>query len=154
MSENLNYADAIREERERWEKKLAESNWALFVMPDELKTYELCLSMVKRDGLVLDAVPMKYRDYDLCLAAFQRTPECFPSIPDEFRDEGMALTAVAHSALMWHSVPERLRTPAVAKMALRTFYNLGRPVPPEILEILAPRRPLRHMAEPVLQPCL
>ena len=93
------------------------------------------------DGLILDAVPMKYRDYDLCLAAFQSSPDSFPSIPDKFRDEGMAITAVAHSALMWHSIPERLRTPAVARMAMRTFDRQSRPVPADVLDILAPHAP-------------
>jgi hypothetical protein len=90
-----------------------ECGLALANIPDEFKTYELCLAAVQHYcEWVLDFIPEKFKTYELCLTAvlYDRDMLQVISLPKELETSEFYLAVVQHygDVLMW--VPEHLKT--------------------------------------------
>ena len=48
-----------------------QSGWALQIVPEELRTHEICLAAVQPNGGALQYVPNELRTPEMCLAAKQ-----------------------------------------------------------------------------------
>lgn len=88
--------------------------------PKHLRTRELCLEVVKRDGDALRSVPEHLKDREMCLAAVSGYGEALTCVPDNLRDEEMCRAAVLESGRAWWYVPTVLRDKALALLAVRS----------------------------------
>jgi hypothetical protein len=87
-------------------------------VPEELRTYEICLAAVQahphRSGCLLRFVPEELRTYEICLAAVQKDGFSLQFVPEKLRTYEICLAAVqAHphrSGCLLRFVPEELRT--------------------------------------------
>lgn len=115
-------------------KRVKHNQSILCVIPEKLRTPELCLLAVKNNGDALRDVPMELRSRDLCLEAVKRHGEGLTYVPKELRDreiceaavneygralmyvpkkwitEKMAYTAISTAPLVLSSVPEEMKT--------------------------------------------
>jgi hypothetical protein len=53
---------------------------------EELKTYDLCLGFMKRNGNDILYVPKKHKNKEMCQIAMQTTPICIFNVPKKFRE--------------------------------------------------------------------
>lgn len=72
---------------EEWWKIIKRNSYALYYVPEELKTFTLCLEAVKRDGGALPFVPEKFKSFKLCLIAVKKSSIARYAVPKEFLDK-------------------------------------------------------------------
>lgn len=68
--------------------------YAMRYVPDEIKDeveklnmYKVCLSLVEKDGKMLERIPHIYQDIKICLAAVKQNSSAISFVSDEFKDE-------------------------------------------------------------------
>ncbi len=66
---------------------VARNSLYLDALPYELRTKNVCMEAVKRDGDALEFVPTHFRDKELCKAACDSKPSAFKHFPRTFWDE-------------------------------------------------------------------
>ena len=74
-------------------------------IPQEYRTYEMCLEAVRRNGITLCCVPRDLRSYEICLYAVKQYGYVLSYVPIKYRDYGMCLTAVKSSGFAIDYVP-------------------------------------------------
>jgi hypothetical protein len=55
-------------------------------MPDNLKTDEIYLIIVKTDGQILRFIPEDRKTYQICLEAVKNSETAMHHVPEKFRD--------------------------------------------------------------------
>lgn len=116
-------------------RKIQANPYVLKTIPDQYKTYELYLAVVKKTGIALRFVPEHLRDYQMCLQAVlsnewaleyvpkennasyrricleavQKTGYVLKLVPTEFRDKKMCMAAVTATGRALEYVPRGLR---------------------------------------------
>jgi hypothetical protein len=92
-------------------RKLAE--WNLAIVPEELRTPEICLAAVKQDGSALYYVPEKFKTPEIYRAAVNQNGLALKYVPEQFKTPEIYLAAVKQNGLALAYVPEELRTPEI-----------------------------------------
>jgi hypothetical protein len=94
---------------------------ALLFVPIELKTPEICLAAVQQNGDVLSFVPMELRTPELCMIAVQQYGYALQYIPIALRTSEIYLAAVRQNGGALRYVPEKLRTPEICLAAVQQY---------------------------------
>ena len=63
---------------------LAEDPFNLECVPKNIKTKEICLFCVKKNGNCIKYVPKKILDEDICIEAIQKNPDSIQYVPNKF----------------------------------------------------------------------
>jgi hypothetical protein len=85
---------------------------ALQFVPNQHKTYDLCLEAVKSHGYALKFTPEEYKNYDLCFEAVKRYGNVLEFVPNQHKIEFLCLKATSSSSSSWTAlefVPENLK---------------------------------------------
>ena len=62
--------------------------WAIRYVPEELKTQELYLELVKQEpSALIEDIPGKFITAELCLEAVKQNAEALEYVPEELREE-------------------------------------------------------------------
>ena len=78
-----------------FEEKMVAVAWLKGLVPEKVKTQELCSEMVKMTGFAIEEVPEKFKTKDLCLKAIENKGSLIRFAPEEFRrDPDFILEAV------------------------------------------------------------
>ena len=109
---------SITTEKEAWEA-VRKDGWSLHHVPEELKTYKLCLAAIKQQGLVLRKVPKALRTPELCLAAVKEYGLAFRYVPKALKTPELCLIAVKDEGTELRHVPEALKTPKLCLAAVK-----------------------------------
>ena len=56
-------------------------------VPEELRSYYVCLAAVKADCYALEYVPIEHRDRNMCIAAVKPRGSALEYVPKELREE-------------------------------------------------------------------
>ena len=67
-------------------------------VPDEHKTYELCLAAAQHSGSSVKNLPEEYYSEELCLAIVQHSSANFDTIPKNKLTEKVCLLAISHGS--------------------------------------------------------
>jgi hypothetical protein len=102
-----------------WLAAVRQNGNALKLVPENLKTAEMCLAAVQKNGEALYYVPKVLKTAELCLIAVQQNEEVLMYVPDEFKTEEICLIAVQQNGLALNYVPDRLRTEEICLAAVR-----------------------------------
>ena len=66
----------------------------LTLVPDDLKTHEMCNEAVRINPWLLYDVPNYLKTYEMCDEAIEKTPWLLFDVPDRFRNLIMSIRAV------------------------------------------------------------
>ena len=108
------------------------SGFTLGLTPETLRTVEMCTAAVSENGGALKYVPDELVTADMCLTALRKSRHAMFWIPSAMLTEDMCVTAVqAHGRCALSSIPDRLKTPkvlaaAAAVAALKSSYTCMR----------------------------
>lgn len=107
---------------------------SLRYVPDELLTYELCLSAVTKDYGAFDFVPDRYKTQELCMLAFARDPYSMTQFPEEFITYDLCLAAVRRSGYLLEKIPQKYRSYEVCLTAVKRVPSSISDVPTDVLD--------------------
>lgn len=146
----------------------------LSLMPEAVRTYDMCLQAVRVDGKALQDVPAAFVDADMCLAALLTNERAFAHVPDRFktpflcrevvlRDDSLNCRYCFNSVPMLEFVPEAFRTSSLCEEAIAENFYALKAVPQElctddfyrkalrkyggVLEFIPPERCTREFCE-------
>jgi hypothetical protein len=88
---------------------VTQHGWALYRVPEEHRTYALCLVAVTQDGGALEYVPLEHRTYELCLAAGTQYGWALEYVPEEHLTYELCMAAVTQCGMALRYVPAELR---------------------------------------------
>jgi len=80
----------VPEEHKTYElclEAIKENHYAIEFVPEGHKTYELWLEMVKQDGMELQFVPKELRTTDMCFAAVKNNINAFMDVPENIKSQ-------------------------------------------------------------------
>jgi hypothetical protein len=100
-----------------------EDGSALYYVPDNLKTLELCLLAVEQDATAFYDVPDNLKTVEMCLSAVQQEGRTLSNVPDSLKTVEMCLAAVQQDGKALEYVPVSLRT---VEMCLAAVQQTGR----------------------------
>lgn len=100
--------------------KLSDSESILRYVPKPLRTPELCMLAVARDGGALRDVPLELQKRDICLTAVKNYWNALGNVPVAFQDEELCGAAVEENGQALQFVPHALVTSALIWRALKT----------------------------------
>ncbi|MDR2719167.1 MAG: DUF4116 domain-containing protein [Treponema sp.] len=92
---------------------------ALEDVPEELKTYNVCLEAVRNFGLALSNVPEKHKTAELCLEAVRQEGFALEDVPEELRTAELCFEAVRNDGIALFDVPEKYKTAELCLKAVR-----------------------------------
>jgi hypothetical protein len=99
-------------------------------LPEELKTYTLCLDAILHFGYNFKYVPEKFRTPELCRITLGKI-ESIAYVPKKDRTYELCLEAVKDFGRNLIHVPEHLQTNEICKIAIQqdldNFYQLKNP---------------------------
>jgi hypothetical protein len=99
---------------EEWLALVGYEGNRLRYVPEESKTYKLCLAAVKHTGPTITYVPRDHMTPELCLAAVQQSGIVLRSIPNELKTPEICLAAMKNGGFT-SDVPEDKLTPEMEK---------------------------------------
>ena len=94
----------------QWMKNVIRDGWALQYIPEEHRSYDMCLHAVKQCGWTLQFVPEEHRSYDLCLSAVEQNGGTLKYVPMEHRSYDLCLSAVQQDRCALYFVPMEHRS--------------------------------------------
>jgi hypothetical protein len=100
----------------------------------DVLTYEMCLSAIKKCGRFFSDVPEKFRTKELCLIAFEHEPHNIEEIPEEHISYDLYLNAVSRSGYILQKTPARFLTHELCLAAVKSTGHQVKYVPKEILD--------------------
>jgi hypothetical protein len=106
--------------QELTDRAIENSSWALADSLDKFKTYENCLSAVKRYGHVIDFVPTHFITKEICESAIQSKYPCLDDIPKEFITKELCKMAVSANGENLKWVPDEFMSSELAYIAITT----------------------------------
>ena len=98
---------------EEYLELVKEKGLSLAFVPDEYRTYELCLEAIKvNPNMNIDCVPDKHKTYELCFEVVKNSflNRILSIIPDKHRTYELCLEAVKRSPINIQYVPFKHRT--------------------------------------------
>ena len=117
---------------------VSEDGLNLKKVPENKKTYELCLEACKQNGLAIRFVPKKLLTDTLCQTAFDENPLAFVYMPDKFKTKEMALGILEISHIYYSYIPESLHNDVNARFL--ELYPDEAPKHPEIAKLLQKKK--------------
>lgn len=119
---------------------ITRNGWELAKLPQEERTYEICLMAVKRaphrsgsNESILRQVPQQHLSYELCMAAVQQDGDALRDVPSEFRNRELCLTAVKQSYNALPDVPRVLRDMEICEAAVEEYGMALLHIPPQFM---------------------
>lgn len=97
---------------------VAYNGYALEHVPEEFRTKELCLTAILNDAIALSSLPEEQRTRELCMAAVANDGRALQYVPEDLRSEELCLVAVASGDYSLSEVPEGFRTPELCSLAV------------------------------------
>jgi len=94
------------------------NGYALLAVPEHLKTAEMCMMAVKNTGYALAYVPESIKTHELCLIAVQTIGYALKYVPESIKTYEMCLIAVQTIGWMLHYVPHLMKTPELCRIAV------------------------------------
>uniref|UniRef100_A0A6C0BPU9 DUF4116 domain-containing protein n=1 Tax=viral metagenome TaxID=1070528 RepID=A0A6C0BPU9_9ZZZZ len=91
----------------------------LIMVPQKLRTLEMCLKAVRYHGLQIKWVPHHLRTPEICLEAVKAHNDAFQYVPKQSMTEECCVLAVRSNSSAILHVPDSLRTPAVCLAAVK-----------------------------------
>jgi hypothetical protein len=91
-------------------------------VPQERRTYAVCMAAVKTNGLILEKIPDTMKDEALCLAAVKQNGEALQYTPDTLRTATMCGEAVKSNGHAIVYIPKNILT---EDMCLQAVKNAG-----------------------------
>ena len=88
-------------------------------IPESLLSKELCLTLVRMDGLALQSIPHRLRDRDVCLEAVRQRGMSLQVVPVALRDKEICLAAIRNRGFSLTFVPQELRDRDLCLEAVR-----------------------------------
>jgi hypothetical protein len=117
---NSGYLSQIPEDKRTYEICLeAVKNCGSILSEISRQTNELCLEAVKKYGSALAYVHDK--TFEICMEAIKQNPEALRFVPQEFLNAEICENVVTRSGYMLHYVPKHLRTERVCIVAIKTY---------------------------------
>ena len=95
-----------------------EKNGYLRIVPQWLRSFEICEIAVRKSGITLEYVPVDLRTEELCRIAVAQNGRALRYVPEMLRTDEICSIAVAQYGLALESVPETLRTEELCKVAV------------------------------------
>jgi hypothetical protein len=110
-------------------REVRKNPWHLEIVPDNMKTYQMCKSAVEREPLALEHVPARLQTYEMCVSAIQRDPVALDYVCRKLLSRELCeMTMLAWQGTLWGKVS------GVAKVKINQ--NAGK-----VLEYLLPLTP-------------
>lgn len=75
--------------------------WQLHQIPARLRTYEVCMAAVARDGFQLKLVPASLRTYEMYVAAVKASPSALRMVPKKHRTVDLCMYAAVQNRLLF-----------------------------------------------------
>ena len=91
----------------------------LWLVPDRLKTQDMCNRVVDGDSCVLKYVPDRLKTQDMCEEAVRESPWMLEYVPDEFKTQDMCNRAVREYPCMLKYVTDEFKTQDMCEEAIR-----------------------------------
>ena len=114
---------------------------ALNYVPEELKTYELCLEAVAAEAYdsdyALNYVPEKHKTAELCLVAVKKAGWALEFVPEELKTAELCLEAVKNAGYALKYVPEKHKTKEICLEAVNNYGRAFEFVPDDLKEEVA-----------------
>lgn len=92
-------------------------------VPNEQRTFELCLVAIKQDVCAFQYVPQKIKTSEFCIIAFQQCGyadwSALEFVPEELKTPELCRIAIQQSGCALEFVPDELKTPELCFMAVR-----------------------------------
>lgn len=120
---------------------------------EDVLTYEMCLTAIKKCGRFFPDVPKKFRTKELCLIAFEYEPHNIEEFPEEHISYDLYLNAVSRSGYILQKTPARFLTHELCLAAVKSTGHQVKYVPKEILDeeiCLAALQNLKHLGFGIL----
>jgi hypothetical protein len=87
-------------------------------VPEENKTYNLCLAAMYHNGYALLDVPEHLKTAEMCMMAVKNTGYALKYVPESIKTHEMCLIAVQTIGWMLHYVPHLMKTPELCRIAV------------------------------------
>ncbi len=84
-------------------------DWILFNIPELLKTREVCMECVRREGLYLAHVPLPLKDEAMCVCAVENNGEAIQFVPQDHKSLELCRKAVEGSEWVVNLLPKNIR---------------------------------------------
>ena len=101
---------------------------------EDVLTYEMCLTAIKKCGRFFSDVPMKFRSKELCLIAFEYDPHNIEEFPEEHLSYDLYLQAVSRSGYILKNTPKQYLTRELCFAAVSNVGHQIKNVPIEFLD--------------------
>jgi len=92
-----------------------DSDYALNYVPNKHRTEELCLVAVKKAGWALEFVPEELKTYELCLEAVKNAGYSLKYVPEKHKTKESCLAAINNYGRAFEFVPENLKEEVAAE---------------------------------------
>jgi len=114
------------------ELAVSKNSSALEYVPEELRTEQIYLALVKNDGSALRVVPKELRTERMCFTAVSNNGSALGYVPKELRTERMCFTAVSKSGRALQYLPEEMKTEKICLGAVSKDGSALEYVPKEL----------------------
>ena len=91
----------------------------LMDVPESLRTKEVCLAAVQRNGYELKYVPDELKTREICEAAVQKEGVALVYVPDDLKTKELCMMAVQKTGWALEYVPRNMRTPEICEAAVQ-----------------------------------
>jgi hypothetical protein len=88
-------------------------------VPEKLKTPDICLAAVRKNGKTLRYVPEKLKTPYICLEAVEQNSYALRYIPDNLKESQFYIRAVKQDGNALKYVPEEFKTPEICLAAVK-----------------------------------
>ena len=112
-----------------------------YIVPEELRTEEICRIAVTQSGYALEYVPEELKTEELCRIAVMKECIALEYVPETFKTEELCHIAVTGSGYALEHVPEALKTEELCLAAVQKNGAAFRYVPEELKEIVLRSQP-------------
>ena len=103
------------------------------IIPDELKTKEMCLAAVRHDAKLLQYVPRELLTKDMCEVAVKNDPLALNIIPIEMTTKEMCVEAIKKDPMYFRFVPIKFLTEEICINTMNNWPNGIKFIPDNLL---------------------
>lgn len=89
------------------------------MIPQEIKTYDFCLEMIKKHHWLIIHIPVSYRTYELCQYAIKHI-KMLKHVPIQHRDKAMCMNALKIDPSSLCKVPKNIIDMQLIETALKS----------------------------------
>lgn len=104
------------------------------LIDEDILTYEMCLTAVKKSGKYFPDVPVKFRSKEVCLLGFEYEPHSIKYFPEEHLSYDLYLQAVRRSGYILEETPKKYLTYELCLTAVKQKGAQVEYVPEELLD--------------------